>query len=283
MNNFYISGAVLRTKKQDFKVPHADFDLHLFYKTEIAPHSHDYYELFLITKGKIQHILDNDPKVLQTMDLAIVSPYQTHQFTQYKDYSSEHLNLSVSKEKLQSLINNTKKNPPISLELFCQNTYYSLDTVSFNYIDRLTEQFNMLESPLSFASAEALFNQIFSSILFNAVPKKSNDEIPKYLITFTNELSSPANFQKPLSTLYPSMPYSQPVLNRLFKQYYGQTIISYFTEQKIIYACNLLKNTNYSYLKISNLLGFKSQNHFSQVFKKQMKISPTQYKNKIID
>lgn len=279
MNNFYALGDILRTQKQDFKITNADFDLHLFYKTEIAPHSHDYYELFLITKGKIQHILDNDPKVLQIMDLAIVSPHQTHQFTQYKDYSSEHLNLSVSKEKLQSLINNTKKSPPVSLELFCKNMYYSLDTVSFNYIDRLVKQFNMLDQSPTLASAEALFNQIFSAILFNSVPKPANDEIPKYLIDFSKELSTPANFQKTLSSLYPSMPYSQPILNRLFKQYYGQTIISYFTEQKIIYACNLLRNTNYSYLKISNLLGFRSQNHFSQVFKKLMNISPTQYKN----
>ena len=57
-------------------------------------------------------------------------------------------------------------------------------------------------------------------------------------------------------------------LSALFKRYENVTLSSYITNEKINLAKNLLMYSRYSFIEISNYLGFSSQSHFGQVFKK---------------
>ncbi len=78
---------------------------------------------------------------------------------------------------------------------------------------------------------------------------------------------------------------SPAYLSRLFKQETGTTFSEYVNKLKIEEASSLLLFTEYSDLEISNILGFSSQSHFIKIFKKQIGITPKQYKKqyKILD
>ncbi|SCW56613.1 AraC-type DNA-binding protein [Ruminococcaceae bacterium YRB3002] len=67
-------------------------------------------------------------------------------------------------------------------------------------------------------------------------------------------------------------------LSKLFKKEMGITISQYIRDQKIYIACNMLRHLDDSSLTISNYLGFSSQSHFIQVFKKCIGIPPEEYR-----
>ncbi len=71
---------------------------------------------------------------------------------------------------------------------------------------------------------------------------------------------------------------SPAYLSRLFRQETGITFSEYVNKMKIEEASSLLLYTEYSDLEISNLLGFSSQSYFIKVFKKQIGLTPKQYK-----
>lgn len=67
-------------------------------------------------------------------------------------------------------------------------------------------------------------------------------------------------------------------LSKLFKQEMGMTISRYIREQKIQIAQNMLRHLDESSLNIANYLGFSSQSHFIQVFKKSTGMTPEEYR-----
>ena len=71
---------------------------------------------------------------------------------------------------------------------------------------------------------------------------------------------------------------SRSHLSTKFKAETGMTLTDFITKEKIEEAKRLLLYTDKSILAISSFLGFSSQSHFSQVFKKQTGKSPNEYR-----
>jgi AraC-like DNA-binding protein len=69
---------------------------------------------------------------------------------------------------------------------------------------------------------------------------------------------------------------------RLFKQSTGMPTQQYILKLKIQAACNLIHHTNKSFDQISFDCGFSDRHHFSKVFKKILKINPSNYKKKLM-
>ncbi|MBR1798194.1 MAG: AraC family transcriptional regulator [Clostridiales bacterium] len=67
-------------------------------------------------------------------------------------------------------------------------------------------------------------------------------------------------------------------LSKLFKKDMGKSISEYIRDSKIEIAENMLRHLDDSSLEIANYLGFSSQSHFIQVFKKQTGLTPEEYR-----
>jgi YesN/AraC family two-component response regulator len=72
--------------------------------------------------------------------------------------------------------------------------------------------------------------------------------------------------------------YSKYHISRLFKNYMDCTIMEYLLKQRINEAKNLLKNTQQTIKEIAMSIGYSDPNYFSLIFKKEMGISPIQYR-----
>lgn len=68
--------------------------------------------------------------------------------------------------------------------------------------------------------------------------------------------------------------------SRIFKEEEGQNFIDYVTQRRMQLACELLEN-NVKTAEICDRIGYHDMKHFYKVFKKNMGISPGQYKKKI--
>ena len=67
-------------------------------------------------------------------------------------------------------------------------------------------------------------------------------------------------------------------LERIFKEAEGMTIGQYIQKEKINRAKNLLIYSDRSLMEISDYLGFSSQSHFGNVFKKEVGMTPKQFR-----
>lgn len=69
-------------------------------------------------------------------------------------------------------------------------------------------------------------------------------------------------------------------VNVVFKESTSYSILEYFNQLKIQRACSLLQFSDKSIKEIAFALNFYDQYHFSKAFKKQMEITPKEYRRK---
>lgn len=69
-------------------------------------------------------------------------------------------------------------------------------------------------------------------------------------------------------------------MKKIFKKYTGMGVIKYFTGLKMNLAAKMLEQGS-SIVEVSRILSFDNQNYFSTVFKREMGISPSAYREKI--
>ncbi|GIQ67348.1 response regulator [Xylanibacillus composti] len=64
----------------------------------------------------------------------------------------------------------------------------------------------------------------------------------------------------------------------LFKKETGYTFLEYLTKQRIEWACSMLKNTDTRIHNVSHMVGYQDPKYFSQVFKKLVGMTPSEYR-----
>jgi len=74
------------------------------------------------------------------------------------------------------------------------------------------------------------------------------------------------------------MHFSQSYVSHKFKDEVGMTLEKYIRIKKIEEAKKLLQ-TNMPLMDIASTLGFASQSHFTDVFKKEIGITPKQFRS----
>lgn len=66
-------------------------------------------------------------------------------------------------------------------------------------------------------------------------------------------------------------------LSSLFKKQLGQNFMDYVNATKINYACSLLRSGKHLVYEVSHMLGYDNAYYFTKVFKRYMKVTPTEY------
>ena len=66
--------------------------------------------------------------------------------------------------------------------------------------------------------------------------------------------------------------------SKIFKEGTGENFIEYLTNIRIEKAKELLGNSDYSMKEICVMVGYSDPNYFSRSFKKNVGVTPTEYK-----
>ena len=72
--------------------------------------------------------------------------------------------------------------------------------------------------------------------------------------------------------------YSEVYFCRLFKQHFGESFISFLTNYRIKKAVEHLKTTKMSVKDVGKAVGYEDSNYFTKVFKRVMKVLPSDYR-----
>ena len=73
--------------------------------------------------------------------------------------------------------------------------------------------------------------------------------------------------------------YSEAYFCKLFKQYFGQSFVSYLTEYRISRAVRMMADTSVSVKEAGRAVGYPDPNYFTKVFKRVMGQNPSEFRN----
>lgn len=270
-----------RRHEDSFFSKNSNLNFHFWDKGEVAEHSHEYFEIFVMTQGRVTHGYNGATAVIKQGTLCVVRPDDKHSFEPYENEPSEHFNVRITVELFQSLcalVSPTLYENILSAEklIKCKLKKYELD-----YFLQLVRCPQFIFKNAQDESALSVVKVILTNFLLSLHHSlKVVSAYPKWFRSFLEELNTPQTFALPLSELYALSGYSQTRLNTYFKQFTGMTLVAYMTKLKISYACNLLQTTSYTVLQISLMASFNTLCHFNYVFKKTVGLTPTQYRQK---
>ena len=252
-----------------------EIHFHFYNKVTTPLHSHNYFEIFVVTKGQVTHSYMGRTEKLEVGTICLIPPYKPHQCLEAEDDVPVHFNIAIPEGLFTQLCDIISPDALPAL-LKCEK-FYRLGGAELEYVKHMAEE--------ALASDEKSSALIAKTICFNLISHLlrvcgTDDACPAWLGDFCEKLKSPEYFLEPISSLYKLVPYSQPMLNAYFKQYTGQTLINYLTKLRINYAANLLSYSNYPIIDISYQTGYNSLSHFNHTFKKHTGLTPSEYRKK---
>lgn len=247
-------------------------------------HTHEYYELMCVFSGSIVHKINGMKYVMYSGDCCLIRPDDCHcmetipqskahepylsvNFLCQPDYFEQVLN--VLDTKLLSFILND--NRPLSF------------SISATMLARIKETCLDIQTPSGDPSqtevlvCKMLIVELISQFVQSDFAVEHNS-FPDWLQDFILTLHDPGNFQKKIDELIDGIPYSYSYIQKQFKQHLETSIVSYVNSVKISYAKNLLASTKITVTEIAFQLGFNSVAHLNHLFKKNLGISPMEFR-----
>lgn len=234
------------------------------------PHTHHFAELFYVAGGKGNFYLENKTYPIGTSDLIIVPPNTEHTEQSYNSNPLEYIVLGIEgitfldaedsgshiiynyneRSELLNLLNLILKevqNEQPGYHLVCQNL---LDVLLVQIIRRQ----RLVPAPISSAKMNKECGQIKNYLNSNYADNISLDM-----------LAAMAHMNK-------------YYLVHAFTRYTGLSPIAYLNAKRLDVSKELLTTTDFSIAQIASSVGFSSQSYFAQVFRKEMKMTPGDYR-----
>lgn len=249
------------------------------------PHKHNFYEILWITKGKSNQNIDFKPFSISEDTLFFISPGQLHLFEEWENIEgfiilfTEQFFLQIFQNKNilfeLSYLDNLYENPFLQLK--------NEDKKSLEPIVELLYQ----ESKNSEQNAETI--QALLLVLLRRIQKivaaKNNQNNSKHQIVIFKQFKNlvELNFAKNLSVSeYASqLNISTHQLNAFVKTTCGKTTTEIIKERIILEAQQLLHFSELTVSQIADQLGFEDSSYFARYFKKQLGLSPQDFRKKV--
>ena len=260
--------------------PHPEEEVSFNYLTISFPylHSHDYWEILLVTDGSLIHTMNGYAFSMKIGDACFIRPTDEHYFTFDSAQKVKTLTFLVKNEYMQKIC-----------ALYGDKLYDEL-SVSRNLIkERMPAEFitsitptilsiqsNALDSSSRLFQTKIILNRIIDRFIFSAYNLKEQN--PNWLNDFLTQLNTPHLYFEDVADLAKNTPYSYSRLSRIFKKHTGYTIVEYISSVKINMAKEAFLYTDKTIAEIARETGFSSISHFNRTFKRFIGTSPREFR-----
>lgn len=241
---------------------------------------HDYYELYFLFSGNREVFVENKLFILHSPSFCVIPPYSMHK-TEGNAYerTNIYINQNLLNEEENAFLKSISKQTAFSLS----NAQIQFISNILNEITRITIADKVKRNNLFLLAIKTILAYMQAQVLTPLQPASSTNVSHKMnptilqIVAFINK-----EYQQNLTLDYLSKKFYISK-NTLCKQFYDQMKCSpmqYVTNTRINKAKMYLTTTNKNMSDIAELCGFSSANYFSLTFKKQINLSPLEYRKK---
>lgn len=242
-----------------------------------TPHTHDFFEFFLIDSGQINYLINGKSFPLSEGALSLVRPDDSHSYADI-DYSECSMyNIAFDQKNVKELAFflgdrefmkwlYSSKDP-----LFCQ--------LSLAENKAFTQEIEELIQLKDFERQAYLLRKLLIKIIafLQKTNVKVNAAVPIWLENFKRKLED-AKYFNPDFDIYKLANKSQPHLIRLFKKHYQTTPLQFHNACKLHHAMTLLTSTKQPIIEVCFQCGFQSVSYFNKLFKAQYNSTPSAFR-----
>lgn len=261
-------------------------------------HSHDYNELVLLHGGNCRFLVGNQFFPLQPGDLLMLDGNMTHKAYVHGDpdvyeRSVLHFKTNWIKPVLEELQvtylldlftenkNGMMRHYPHKKEAFIEGKMKEIEAI-WQGVDHEIDNIDMAQ--LKLLVVQLLIYLFRSDDALVRKEDTNRDEKTKLVESISNYLFS--NYQHPITIddVAHEVGLTKSYMSHLFKEVTGNTIMSYLMAYRLSKARNrLTAEPNLSIKQVSLDCGFKSEAHFSRLFKQKIGVSPSEYRINRVD
>ena len=252
-------------------------------KNHFTPkHSHSHFEFAFLQNGSLINETKFGAQKLNKNDIIIMRPECEHRVIIDNDNDYLLYNIEINYDFFKKIINDIEN---VDVDKILTKPIYYLtcsnqEAIQINDLLVLATSSNNDYKKSQF-SLKLLVIFIFTKLYICLNDFIKDGDLSSLTVNkILNELRNPDNFTLNTNSIFKKYNYSQEHVIRLFKKSGLDTPNKIFMQNKMNYACNLLRNSDIKILDIAALCGIFTQNHFNRAFKSHYGISPTNFRKK---
>lgn len=260
-------------------------------------HSHDYTQIWYVTRGQCEHHVENQSYLMTAGDTFLIPPKMEHRTVLCPDSAVISVELSLEdvlpsqehryQEELQShldmmlmmnfLENSRSRQPRFR---FRPEVMPRVDRLMKELLAEFREESPCYQDMLRIKLQELLLLFIREFLVSpdyrttDATYERYRSLMDRTIAYIDEHYTESLSLEDAcrISTL------SKTYFCYLFKLITKQTFVEYITQRRIQGAMRLLENTDSSIQRVSEQMGFHDAAHFSRTFKKVVGVSPRSYR-----
>ncbi len=218
-------------------------------------HTHNHYELFIISEGTAYHLINDSVQTVKKGDLFFIRPNDMHSYSFFHSENFCVRNLGFSTQVLRNvslfLEQEEKMDKLINSEM---PAYVHLEGENFRKVlDAMDTAGNLVnESHPRHARyhAQCIIALLLEDYFFTYDEKDPWNQMPSWLSELLLNMSKIENLQEGYERMCELAPCSPSHLCRLMKQISGKTPTQYINQERLKYAVYLLAQTDREILDI---------------------------------
>lgn len=234
-------------------------------------HSHDFYELFLVPRGRAIHCVNGRTQLLTTGSFVLIRPGDVHRYDFLNQADFEILDIGIPKsvfERLCAYLNMDRT----ALDTPALPPHRVLSGSALGDVERMLKRNENPESAENgFRYALSIFPYLFHFFLTDEPPE---NELPRWLSALLARMDEPENYVAGLPRMLELACMSQEHLTRSFRRYLGVTPTAFINGRRLGMAAELLLSGQTPVIDVGGLCGFNSQSHFYRLFSERFGCPP---------
>lgn len=261
------------------------YQFHQTIDTTFYPQVHDFYELSLVIKGKLNMTVDNWSQNIQRGTLLLLRPGDIH--SRASTGESTYINIAFpSKLVTDMFIYLDKPNGENLITEAAGPLIVSLSAAETTLLQTRLERLNLI--PVNkpddvCAQLRLLMLEVMMQHILPLVERGGGMNCPVWLGALAKKLEDPENFFCTLGELSEMSGRTKEHLCRSFRKYFGVAPIEYINAKRLNYAANLLLHSDMKVVDIAFASGFQSLSRFYHAFREEFDVSPLDYRQSCTD
>ena len=242
-----------------------------------SEHCHEFFELFLVVKGQMTHVINGKAGVVRQGEVCLVRPRDIHSFAPAGEEDCSFLNLAFPQAVFAEICRMAETGA-------APDTFLPLEYVPAAFADQelaayaLSVYRRICLLPPQDQSAEAEGKLLAAALLRRFPLEAEKADCPEWFAALCREMQRPEVFSAGIPGLAKASGKSAEYLSRCFRRYQGRSPMEALTALRMAYAANLLVTTAMPIVEISLECGYSSLSHFYAVFRGAYGISPAGYR-----